>query len=532
MSSTPDDAQSRIATNQVLAGASGVQAAALLGQITSTNIADDAITTPKIAANAVTSAEIAAGAIVAEKITAGEITAEKLTIGLLQDSVLFNASFEELDENDATLPAKWERNSGGGGSVLATTAQSKSGLRSVIARAGPAGWAAPATFDLIPVVAGESWYASGWARSDVTTTGGGYLEIACYDANAAYVSSVYAVSNFGSTTTWVKREGRVTIPAGTFYARVWLYNFQPNVQSDLYWDDITFQRSINPALLSFEALASLFIYGDGFDGDVTVAADTTLTRDMIYNNLTVNAGVVLTTNGYRIFVKNTLTVNGTIRHNGSNAPGGGSQAGGAGAPAGSMGAGGAGGAGSGGGLPGNNPGFGAPAINNGFGGVGGTGGHGSNLATATSQANGANNITKATRHGLQLLSDTAEIRGGRGGGGGGSSNGGVNSAGGGGSGGGGGTIIIAAKVIVIGAAGVIQAKGGNGAQGQIDNVNGQYGGGGAGGGGGAIVLVYRTLTNNGTLDVTGGAGGAGGGLDATAGSAGGAGNVILLQQEA
>lgn len=54
------------------------------------------------------------------------------------------------------------------------------------------------------------------------------------------------------------------------------------------------------------------VYGQGTDGDVTISANTTLTSDKYYNNLTVNSNTTLLTNGYRIFVKNTLTNNGYI----------------------------------------------------------------------------------------------------------------------------------------------------------------------------------------------------------------------------
>jgi hypothetical protein len=57
------------------------------------------------------------------------------------------------------------------------------------------------------------------------------------------------------------------------------------------------------------------IYGQGTDGDVTITGNTTLTSDKYYNNLTVNVGVTLTCSGYKIFVKNTLTLNGTISVN-------------------------------------------------------------------------------------------------------------------------------------------------------------------------------------------------------------------------
>ncbi len=54
------------------------------------------------------------------------------------------------------------------------------------------------------------------------------------------------------------------------------------------------------------------VYGHGADGDVTVSTSISLARDMYYNNLTVTASGVINTNGYRIFVKNTLSNSGQI----------------------------------------------------------------------------------------------------------------------------------------------------------------------------------------------------------------------------
>lgn len=68
------------------------------------------------------------------------------------------------------------------------------------------------------------------------------------------------------------------------------------------------------------------IYGTGDDGTVTLDGTTTvlgmtpsasvysMTRDMFFQNLTISAGVRLAPNGYRIFVKNILTLgnNSTI----------------------------------------------------------------------------------------------------------------------------------------------------------------------------------------------------------------------------
>lgn len=64
------------------------------------------------------------------------------------------------------------------------------------------------------------------------------------------------------------------------------------------------------------------VYGTGMDGDVVLDGSTTvlgmapsasvytMTRDMFFNNLTLNTSVRLAPNGYRIFVKNVLTFTG------------------------------------------------------------------------------------------------------------------------------------------------------------------------------------------------------------------------------
>ena len=51
------------------------------------------------------------------------------------------------------------------------------------------------------------------------------------------------------------------------------------------------------------------IYGTGIDGDVTITSDYHLTSDMYYHNLTLDSGVTLFTDGYRVFVKNLLVLN-------------------------------------------------------------------------------------------------------------------------------------------------------------------------------------------------------------------------------
>lgn len=95
------------------------------------------------------------------------------------------------------------------------------------------------------------------------------------------------------------------------------------------------------------SIISIDYFGSGIDGDVTISSNTNLTRDMYYNNLTINSGITLNPNGYRIFVKETLTNNGEIQRNGNTGEDGSSDGGGnnrrAGAGGGGGGAGGSGG---------------------------------------------------------------------------------------------------------------------------------------------------------------------------------------------
>ena len=255
-----------------------------------------------------------------------------------------------------------------------------------------------------------------------------------------------------------------------------------------------------------------FEFGDGSDGDVTISSPTTLTRDMYYDNLTVND--TLTTDGYRIFVKGTLDGTGTIDwgtpNNASITTGGDSSGSG---PLVTT-------AGGNGNSTGNQPSAGA-ACN-----VGTAGSAGSDGDWAGSSGAAGSTLTKGYGNLLQLSSIAAmgmnitpgytfeSLKNGAGGGGGTGTSNGVTSGGGGASGG---TIVIFAKTWA-GTFG-IQSIGGDGANGTASG--GDWGGGGAGGNGGIVITVYGTKTWTGSYTLTGGAAGIGGnGTPATASSSG------------
>jgi hypothetical protein len=50
------------------------------------------------------------------------------------------------------------------------------------------------------------------------------------------------------------------------------------------------------------------IYGNGIDGDATISSSVTLTSDAYYRNLTITGTGFLRTNGFRVFVQNTLNI--------------------------------------------------------------------------------------------------------------------------------------------------------------------------------------------------------------------------------
>jgi hypothetical protein len=295
--------------------------------------------------------------------------------------------------------------------------------------------------------------------------------------------------------------------------------------------------------------------GDCSDGNVTVSVNTTLTRDMFYNNLTINSVALLNTAGFRIFVCGTLDLSsaGFILNGGNAGANGGAGGGGGGSGAngasGTMYRGNAGGAGGGGNVSNGSPGVTATTALTLTGTNGGAGGAGGNGAATTGGAGGSTNVPTTSlweifgTWQLPILGDGTVIASAIGGSGGGGGGGSVQSgSGGGGGGSGGGPVWISANIIKTGSGtslGVIQSGGGNGGNGQTPSGTcalGCGGGGGGGGGSGGLVIVkyishvgisvFLTYTGGGT----GGTGGTHKGTTATDGAAGSNGIPGLIYQ--
>ena len=251
------------------------------------------------------------------------------------------------------------------------------------------------------------------------------------------------------------------------------------------------------------------LFGDGSDGDVTISSDTNLTRDMFYNNLTINSSVTLFTKGYKIFVKGIFNNHGIIDNSASYNSG---------APEGTLGGGGNGGSGIGGsGYGGGGGGIiyivAKAIINNGTIRANGANGRNANQGTG----NSAGNPGGAVNPGL----------GGNGGKGGNAIGSYTGGAGG---------VVTQSTVVLhhyiplltfIDSAGKIGGGGGGGSGGTY-SYTGACGGGG-GGGGGLILILYGTASW-GTEEANGGMGG-NGSSGGSKGQDGAPGNIYKIKAQ-
>lgn len=300
-----------------------------------------------------------------------------------------------------------------------------------------------------------------------------------------------------------------------------------------------------------DAADDVFMWGDGGDGVVTISSGvTTLTRDMYYQDLTISGTGQLSTAGFRVFVKGTLTISTStvpaIQHS-PTATG----AGGAGAAAGTAGTagtalaagtvGGSGNAGTAGGagaVGAGAVGVSISAAGNAMGGAGGTSGNGGAGSGGAGGAGGAGASASQSafiiRRALEPINrGVTQMLGGGGGRGAGSGGGDgtVLGGGGGGGGAGGGVVDVAARTIVVSSATapVISASGrAGGAGGSPASGNAGAGAGGGGSGGGVLRLIFGICTGSlaNALNADGGAGGAGGnGIGTGIGGGGGSGGT-------
>lgn len=151
---------------------------------------------------------------------------------------------------------------------------------------------------------GDITGASGTFTGNVTATSG---SIGGFDIGSDYVRDVANSMGLASTVTG---SDDVRFWAGASFANRATAPFYVTEAGVVVGTNIT---------ANYSQITNQDIFGDGSDGDVTISVNTSLSSDVFYNNLTINTAVTLNPTGYRIFVKGTLTINGTgkIARNGN-----------------------------------------------------------------------------------------------------------------------------------------------------------------------------------------------------------------------
>ena len=303
------------------------------------------------------------------------------------------------------------------------------------------------------------------------------------------------------------------------------------INSDQIKQQVTIQYDSSTIPSNYDDLmiSTNTFFGDGSDGDIELESLFILNRDYYFKNVKLNKNGIIKVNGYRLFVQESLILNGGIITNDGNDASTQDmynigKLGGIETKYGSIGQGSPGGKGSNGSIldgKNTNQNITFPITNGGNGGFGGNGGDGQigkggrSIIESLSNKYMIRNVYLA----LQGSKGTQLINGGVGGDGGAAGGGDSNQCGGGGGGGGsgGGVIQIIAKTITItpnASYPSIRSNGGNGSNGSdafVGNCGG--GGGGSGGGGGYIQIFFLNKNlelNDGLIDAKGGIPGNGG----------------------
>lgn len=157
---------------------------------------------------------------------------------------------------------------------------------------------------------GDITGASGTFSGTVTVNS---IDIGGDDATSAHIDSDGNFWTGASVANKLTAPVRINKDGTAYFTGVTTLGSEADGFNQIAWDSSNLQ--VNGSYVKNQD-----IFGDGSDGDVTISADTSLSSDMFYNNLTINTTKTLNPNGYRVFVKGTLTINGTgaIARNGNN----------------------------------------------------------------------------------------------------------------------------------------------------------------------------------------------------------------------
>ncbi|WP_412065114.1 hypothetical protein [Rhizobium sp. SYY.PMSO] len=257
--------------------------------VTADNIAANAITAGKIAANAVTAGTIAAGAVTATTIAAGTITGDKLaanTIGA--DQIAANAiTAKQLVLTDFSNMADngWQT-----GTLDGWVIQNQQNFYNDTSSGDVAGWILQsngrdlARSNYVAVSAGETYAFDVW----VYNTDPGNANVYAGLLTPAGVWSPLNVP--GATTsvknTWVRLQGRVTIPSGYAKASMLLQvDKTAGTGGTSYWSKPVMRRAVSAELIVDGAITANKIAANAVTA-AQIAAGAVTTDKLILGGVT------------------------------------------------------------------------------------------------------------------------------------------------------------------------------------------------------------------------------------------------------
>ncbi|QNU22341.1 hypothetical protein IC805_05215 [Geobacillus thermoleovorans] len=283
------------------------------GAITSAKIANAAIGAAAIANAAIGTAHIADGAITnakianldASKITTGTLDANRIGASTITADKLLISDFTNLCENpdfegDATgsAPKGYTSNSScrvadisgftnGNGSNRALEIDAKNGSNNDIYASA-----------IIPVRPGQVFFVEAEGRY-LNTAGTGHLIIGFrrYDDKKNALSAWHAVVAWNEetkTTSFTKKSGTFTVPAGTGYLRIWIsFSNNGETTNKAYIDNIRVHRMADGELIVDGAITASKIAANTITAGSAIIADGAITTAKIAN-AAVNSAKVAT----------------------------------------------------------------------------------------------------------------------------------------------------------------------------------------------------------------------------------------------
>lgn len=270
----------------------------LTGQITETQVTDNAITTPKIkagavtadqiAASAVTAAKIAADAVVAGKIAAGAVSASQIAAGAVRaqhllvapKSLNLDPSFEtgaagwtgfvrRLPRADAAVPA-------GCPASHASEFNARDNM-------------AAATLD---VVEGETYRLSVWVNRGTGAGGagvGGFGQV--LDGAGSSLASFAWPGTTTTATGWVRVSGIYTIPAGGSRLRFGPWADRPTYTGEAWYADLTLEKLHDASLVVDGAITTVKLAAGAVSAD-KIAANAIVAGKIAAGAIVAGDGVI------------------------------------------------------------------------------------------------------------------------------------------------------------------------------------------------------------------------------------------------